>query len=296
MKLSARRWSPEKTCGSPPMDLISAACAIGCWLACWAGGPWAPGALGGLPPKPPDPPEGPSPLGLSGGPPDLPSSWAVEYYLRLALSLELMLCAVPVVITAVKLPVPVFPLAGPFPLELEPSPPWVTGWVSAGCWIVIEIVAMVDNLGKIGKSFVCFGRETVFLLGVSSLGMAICLICLLIWRCQVCSASSLLSNLLSCSAGCSSLSDSGFSLISKLLTLGKGCYNLGNPIFELCKIWCQTLLYRQTGIVYLFITLSSLSQNSWIGYILVPVGLGPLYAIWVFSLVSSICSFIKSLS
>jgi len=105
------------------MDLTSAPLAIGCWLP-WAGGIGAggPGALGGLPPRPPDPPDGP-PLGgpLLGGPDHPPPG--VEYWLRLALSLELMLAAVPVVVLAATLPVLVSPLAGPFPLELEPSPP-----------------------------------------------------------------------------------------------------------------------------------------------------------------------------
>jgi len=45
-----------------------------------------------------------------------------------------------------------------------------------GCWIIIEEVAMVDSLGEMGESFVCFGRETVFLLGVSSLGISVSLI------------------------------------------------------------------------------------------------------------------------
>ena len=35
---------------------------------------------------------------------------------------------------------------------------------------------MVDSLGEMGESFVCLGRETVFLLGVSSLGISASLI------------------------------------------------------------------------------------------------------------------------
>ena len=35
---------------------------------------------------------------------------------------------------------------------------------------------MVDNLGEMGESFVCLGRETVFLLGVNSLGISVSLI------------------------------------------------------------------------------------------------------------------------
>jgi len=56
-----------KTCGNPPIDLTSAALAMGCWPP-WIGGTGAggPGAPGGLPPGPPDPPEGGPPLG---GPP-----------------------------------------------------------------------------------------------------------------------------------------------------------------------------------------------------------------------------------
>jgi len=41
---------------------------------------------------------------------------------------------------------------------------------------MIEDVAMIDNLGEMGESFICFGRETVFLCGVSSLGISASLI------------------------------------------------------------------------------------------------------------------------
>jgi len=37
---------------------------------------------------------------------------------------------------------------------------------------MIEAVAMVDSLGEMGESFVCRGREMVFLCGVSSLGIS----------------------------------------------------------------------------------------------------------------------------
>jgi len=58
-----------------------------------AGGP---GALGGFPPGPPDPLLGGPPLGGPECPP-----LGVEYRLRLALSLELTLAAVPVVVAVV---------------------------------------------------------------------------------------------------------------------------------------------------------------------------------------------------
>jgi len=88
IKSSARRRSLEKICGSPPIDLTSAAWATGCCPP-WAGGTGVggPGAPGGLPPGRPDPPEG--------GPVHPPPG--VEYWLRLALSLELTLAAVPIV-------------------------------------------------------------------------------------------------------------------------------------------------------------------------------------------------------
>jgi len=35
---------------------------------------------------------------------------------------------------------------------------------------------MVDSFGEMGESFGCFGRETVFLRGVSSLGISVSLI------------------------------------------------------------------------------------------------------------------------
>ena len=102
-----------------------------------------------------------------------------------------------------------------------------------GCWIVIEEVAMVDSLVKIGESFVCLGREMVFLCRVSSLGMIVCLIWSLRLRFPACLAScSLSSESLSCSSTSSVV---GLSM-SKLWMLVRGCYNLGSPIFELCTI------------------------------------------------------------
>ena len=41
---------------------------------------------------------------------------------------------------------------------------------------MIKEVAMVDSLGEMGESFICLGRETVFLHGVSSLGISVSLI------------------------------------------------------------------------------------------------------------------------
>ena len=55
------------------------------------------------------------------------------------------------------------------------------------------------------------------------------------------------------------------SLTSKVWTLVNGCNILGRPESESCVIWCQTPLYRQTGMAYLFMTLSLLLQNNWIG-------------------------------
>ena len=52
------------------------------------------------------------------------------------------------------------------------------------------------------------------------------------------------------------------SSMSKMWMLVSDCRNLGNPVSESCAIWCQTLLYRHTGMAYLFTTLLSLSQNS----------------------------------
>jgi len=44
---------------------------------------------------------------------------------------------------------------------------------------MIEVVAMVDSFGEMGESFICHGREMVFLHGVSSLGISESLIWLL---------------------------------------------------------------------------------------------------------------------
>jgi len=72
---------------------------------------------------------------------------------------------------------------------------------------------MVDNLGEMGESFVCHGRETVFLHGVSSLGISDSLIWLSIWSSPVCLASS-----------SSESSSSSTGLLSELLSsfLGSG--------------------------------------------------------------------------
>jgi len=128
---------------------------------------------------------------------------------------------------------------------------------------------MVDSFGEMGKSFICRGRETVFLCGVSSLGISEPLIWLSmesppVWLANSSSKSSSssagsLSELVSCSL------DFGFALVSslsKVWMLVSGCRSQGNPELELCAIWCQIPLYRQTGIACLFTTLSSLSQNN----------------------------------
>jgi len=49
---------------------------------------------------------------------------------------------------------------------------------------------MVDSFGKMGESFVCCGRETVFLCGVSSLGISASLIWSLILSPPACLANS----------------------------------------------------------------------------------------------------------
>jgi len=132
---------------------------------------------------------------------------------------------------------------------------------------------MVDSFGEMGESFVCQGRETVFLRGVRSLGISESLIWLLMESPPVClanlssessssessSSAGSLSELLSCSLG------SGFILVSsmsKVWILVNGCCSRGDPELELCVIWCQTPLYRQTGMAYLFTTLLLLSQNN----------------------------------
>jgi len=92
------------------------------------------------------------------------------------------------------------------------------------------------------------------------------------WSPPACFAS-LSSESLSSSAGLLSeslLSSLGSGLgsvssMSKTWILVSDCHNLGNPVLESCAIWCQTPLYRQTGMAYLFTTLLSLSQNNWIG-------------------------------
>jgi len=128
---------------------------------------------------------------------------------------------------------------------------------------------MVDSFGEMGESFVCCGREMVFLCGVRSLGISESLIWLSMESPPAClanlsseSSSSLagsLSELLLCSLG------SGFVLVSsmsKTWILVNGCCSQGNPKLESCAIWCQTPLCKQTGIACLFTTLLSLSQNN----------------------------------
>jgi len=101
---------------------------------------------------------------------------------------------------------------------------------------------MVDSFGEMGESFVCHGRETVFLCGVSSLGISESLIRLLMESSPVCLANSSsessslvgsLSELSLCSLG------SGFVLVSslsKIWILVNGCHSRGNPESELCAI------------------------------------------------------------
>jgi len=89
---------------------------------------------------------------------------------------------------------------------------------------------MVDSFGEMGESFICCGRETVFLHGVSSLGIPESLIWLSMESPPVCLANSLsesssssvgsLSELVFCSL------DSGFVLVSsmsKIWILVSGC-------------------------------------------------------------------------
>jgi len=74
---------------------------------------------------------------------------------------------------------------------------------------MIEEVAMVDSFGEMGESFVCLGRETVFLRGVNSLGISVSLIWSSMLSFPVCLASSL-SESSSSSAGLLSELLSGF--------------------------------------------------------------------------------------
>ena len=87
---------------------------------------------------------------------------------------------------------------------------------------------MVDSFGEMGKSFVCRGREMVFLWGVSSLGISVSLIWLLIESPPVCLASSS-SESSSASGSLSELILSAFVVLapsmSKTWILVKGCRN-----------------------------------------------------------------------
>ena len=101
---------------------------------------------------------------------------------------------------------------------------------------------MVDSFGEMGKSFVCRGRETVFLHGVRSLGISESLIWLSRESPPVCLANS--SSESSSSAG--SLSELSFcslgtgfvlvSLMSKVWMRVNGCRNQGDPELESCAI------------------------------------------------------------
>jgi len=101
---------------------------------------------------------------------------------------------------------------------------------------------MVDSLGEMGESFLCCGRETMFLCGVSSLGISESLIWLSMESPPVCSANlssessssaGSLSELLFCSSGF------GFLLVSsmsKIWMLVNDCRSQGNPELESCAI------------------------------------------------------------
>ena len=75
---------------------------------------------------------------------------------------------------------------------------------------------MVDSFGEMGESFICRGREMVFLCGVSSLGISASLIWLLMLSPPACLAN-LSSESSSSSAG--SLSKLSFFLGSDLVSL-----------------------------------------------------------------------------
>jgi len=98
---------------------------------------------------------------------------------------------------------------------------------------------MVDSFCEMGESFVCCGRETVSLWGVSSLGILVSLIWLSIVSSPVCLASSS-SESSSASGSLSELALSAFAVLvpsmSKMWTLVKGCRNRGSPESESCAI------------------------------------------------------------
>ena len=79
---------------------------------------------------------------------------------------------------------------------------------------------MVDSFGEMGESFVCLGRETVFLLGVSSLGIPASLIWSSMWSPPVCLANLSSESSLADSPSALSLSSLGVvSLTSKVWIL-----------------------------------------------------------------------------
>ena len=84
---------------------------------------------------------------------------------------------------------------------------------------------MVDSFGEMGESFVYHGREVVFLRGVSSLGISVSLIWLLMESSPVCLASSSSES----SSASGSLSELTFlslvPLMSKVWILVRGCRN-----------------------------------------------------------------------
>ena len=101
---------------------------------------------------------------------------------------------------------------------------------------------MVDSFGEMGESFVCRGRETVFLCGVSSLGISESLIHLSRESPPAWLASSLsespssagsLSELLSCFFGSVLVLVSS---ASKIWILVSGCCSQGSPELESCVI------------------------------------------------------------
>jgi len=101
---------------------------------------------------------------------------------------------------------------------------------------------MVDSFGEMGESFVCLGRETVFLRGVSSRGISVSRICSSMQSPPACSANS----------SSESFSSAGSSLELLLFSLGLGVgwassalkiwmlvnewSSLGRPVLELCVI------------------------------------------------------------
>jgi len=99
---------------------------------------------------------------------------------------------------------------------------------------------MVDSFGEMGESFICHGREMVFLCGVSSLSISESLIrpsmesspvCLTSSSSESSSLAGSLSELSSCSSGFVLVS-----LMSKVWMLVNSCCSQGNPELESCAI------------------------------------------------------------